>query len=163
SADTMCIRNYIFRNFAGRPGVTVGPNDTNGNATGSIVGQPNDPIANFQITSWSNQKEARVRGLEFNLQHMFGSSGFGFQTNITKVDSGLAYDNASIGEPFAMVGLSDSANLVGIFENEKWNVRAAYNWRDKFLTAIRDGAGSNPQYVEAYGQLDLSIGYNINK
>ena len=59
--------------------------------------------------------------------------------------------------------MSDSSNLVGIFENEKWNVRAAYNWRDKFLASTFDGAGPNPQYVEAYGQLDLSIGYNINK
>jgi TonB-dependent receptor len=163
SSDTTCIRNYIFRNLNGRPGVTRGPDDVNGNATGSIAGQPNDPIANFQITSYSNQKEARVRGLEFNVQHMFGSSGFGFQANFTKVDSGLQYNNASMGEQFALVGLGDSANLIGIFENEKWNVRAAYNWRDKFLSATFDGVGPNPQYVEAYGQLDLSVGYNINR
>jgi TonB-dependent receptor len=163
SSDTMCIRNYIFRNLAGRPGVTRGPDDVNGNATGSIAGQPNDPIANFLITSYSNQKAARLRGLEFNVQHMFGASGFGLQANYTKVDSGLGYNNASIGEQFALVGMSDSANLVGIFENDKWNVRAAYNWRDKFLASTFDGAGANPQYVEAYGQLDLSIGYNVNK
>jgi TonB-dependent receptor len=163
ATDLTCIRNYILRNFNGRPGVTRGADDATGNATGTIVGQPNDPIANFQITSYSNQKDARVRGLEFNVQHMFGSSGFGFQANYTKVDSGLQYNNASIGEQFALVGLSDSANLVGIFENDKWNVRAAYNWRDKFLSSTFDGAGPNPNYVEAYGQLDLSIGYTINQ
>ena len=163
NADTTCIRNYIFRNFAGQPGVTRGADDASGNATGTIVGQPNDPVANFKITSYSNQKQARLRGLELNVQHMFGSSGFGIQANYTKVDSGLQYDNSSIGEQFALVGLSDSANLVGIFENDKWNVRAAYNWRDKFLSSTFDGAGPNPNYVEAYGQLDLSIGYNVSK
>jgi len=163
SSDTTCIRNYIFRNFNGQPGVTRGADDTIGNATGSITGQPNDPIANFRITSYSNQKAARLRGLEFNVQHMFGATGFGVSANYTYVNSGLKYDNASIGEQFALVGLSDSANLVGIFENEKWNVRAAYNWRDKFLSSTFDGSGPNPNYVEAYGQLDLSIGYSINK
>jgi TonB-dependent receptor len=163
NSDTTCIRNYIFTKHPTAPGVFPEGVDDNGNAKGRIVGQPNDPIANFQITSYSNQKDARVRGLEFNVQHMFGSSGFGFQANYTKVDSGLQYNNASIGEQFALVGMSDSANLVGIFENDKWNVRAAYNWRDEFLSSTFDGAGPNPQYVEAYGQLDLSIGYNINK
>jgi TonB-dependent receptor len=162
-ADTTCIRNYIFRNFAGQPGVVRGPDDGTGNATGVITGQGNDPIANFKITSYSNQKAARLRGLELNVQHMFGNSGFGVSANFTKVDSGLAYDNASIGEQFALVGMSDSANLVGIFENDRWNVRAAYNWRDKFLSSTFDGSGPNPNYVEAYGQLDLSIGYNISK
>ncbi|UVW28932.1 TonB-dependent receptor [Massilia sp. H6] len=163
TADTTCIRNYIFRNFSGQPGVVRGTDDASGNATGVITGQGNDPIANFQITSYSNQKQARLRGLEFNVQHMFGGSGFGVSANYTKVDSDLAFDNGSIGEQFALVGLSDSANLVGIFENDTWNVRAAYNWRDKFLASTFDGSGPNPNYVEAYGQLDLSIGYNINK
>jgi len=163
ATDLTCIRNYILRNFNGRPGVTRGADDSAGNATGTIVGQPNDPVANFQITSYSNQKAARLRGLEFNVQHMFGASGFGVSANYTYVNSGLKYNNASIGEQFALVGLSDSANLVGIFENEKWNVRAAYNWRDKFLSSTFDGSGPNPNYVEAYGQFDLSIGYNINK
>ncbi len=94
---------------------------------------------------------------------MFGNSGFGVQANYTYVNSGLKYDNGSVGEQFALVGLGDSANLVGIFENDKWNVRAAYNWRDEFLSSTFDGSGPNPNYVEAYGQLDLSIGYNVNK
>ncbi|MCA1245531.1 TonB-dependent receptor [Massilia sp. MS-15] len=163
NADTTCIRNYIFRNFAGRPGVARGPDDVNGNATGVITGQPNDPLAQFEITTFSNQKAARLRGLEFNVQHMFGASGFGVSANYTYVNSGLKFDNRSMGEQFALVGLSDSANLVGIFENDKWNVRAAYNWRDKFLAGTFDGSGPNPNYVEAYGQLDLSVGYNISK
>jgi outer membrane receptor for ferrienterochelin and colicin len=134
---------------------------TVGNATGTIVGQPGDPVANFRITSFSNQKKASLNGLEFNLQHMFGNSGFGVSANYTYVHSGLRYDNKSVGEQFALVGLSNSYNVVGIFENDKWSGRLAYNWRGEFLSSTFDGAGPNPQYVEPYGQLDLSVGYNI--
>jgi TonB-dependent receptor len=161
NGDTTCIRNYIFRNYAGTKGVVRG-DDAGGNATGTITGQPGDPIAKFEITSWSNQKKASLNGVEVAVQHMFGNSGFGVSANVTYVHSGLKYDNKSIGEQFALLGLSNSANLVGIYEDAKWSVRAAYNWRDKFLSATFDGAGPNPQYTEAYGQLDLSVGYTIN-
>ncbi|MFL6672285.1 MAG: TonB-dependent receptor [Massilia sp.] len=162
SGDTTCIRNYIFRNHAGAPGVTRGADDPAGNATGTITGQPGDPIASFEINTYSNQKQASLNGLELNLQHMFGNSGFGINANYTYVHSGLKYDNTSIGEQFALVGLSNSANLVGIYEKDKWTVRAAYNWRGEFLSSTFDGAGPNPNYVEPYGQLDLSIGYAIS-
>ena len=161
NADTTCIRNYIFRHHAGAAGVTRGADDAGGNATGTIVGQPNDPAAKFRITTFSNQKKADVKGLEVNVQHMFGDSGFGISANYTYVDSGLGYNNAGIGEQFALVGLSDSANVIGIYENAGWTVRAAYNWRDKFLASTFDAAGPNPQYTEAYGQFDLSVGYAI--
>ncbi len=159
TADVTCIRNYIFRNKAGSPGVTRGADDASGNATGTIVGQASDPIANFEITSYSNQKEASVKGFELNLQHMFGNSGFGISTNYTYVNSGTKYDNKSVGEQFAISGLSNSANIVGIYEDAKFDVRVAYNWRDKFLSGTFDGAGPNPNYVEAYGQLDVAVGY----
>lgn len=160
TAELTCIRNYIFRNFSGQPGVVRGTDDTNGNATGTISGQPGDPVANFSITAPANQRSASLDGWEFNVQHMFGQSGFGVSANYTKVNSGLTYDNYVIGEQFALEGLSDSANLVGFYDKDKWQVRAAYNWRDEFLAARFDGSGlPNPVYTEAYGQLDLSIGY----
>jgi TonB-dependent receptor len=160
-ADKQCIRNYIFRNHPTAPGVVRGADDASGNATGVITGQPGDPVAPFDITTWSNQKNASLNGLEFNVQHMFGNSGFGVQANYTYVNSGLRYNNASLGDQFVMVGLSNSYNLVGIYENDKWSVRAAYNWRGEFLAATGDAAGPNPQYVEPYGQLDLNVAYNI--
>jgi TonB-dependent receptor len=163
TADTTCIRNYILRTYAGQPGIVNRPDNPSGNAEGDIIALAEDPIANFRISSYANQRKDRIRGLEFNLQHMFGNSGFGVQANYTYVKSGLQYDNANVSQQFALAGLSDSANLVGIFENDKWSVRAAYNWRDKFLTSLADDAGPNPQYVEAYGQLDLSVGYNVNE
>ena len=153
--DPVCIRDYIFATYDGQFGVDA--------ASGTIPGRPGDPIANFRITTPANQRSASLDGLEFNVQHMFGRSGFGVAANYTLVNSGLKYDNASIGEQFALEGLSDSANLVVFYENAKWQVRAAYNWRDKFLSGRFDGKGPNPVYTEAYGQLDINASYNLTE
>ncbi|WP_229262338.1 TonB-dependent receptor [Duganella guangzhouensis] len=161
TSDTTCIRSYIFANHPTAPGVT--PPGVNGNVNGTIVGQPSDPIAHFRITSFSNQKKASLNGLELNWQHMFGNSGFGVSSNYTYVHSGLRYDNNAIGEQFALVGLSNSYNVVGIYEDKKWTARVAYNWRGEFLSSTFDGSGPNPQYVEPYGQVDVSIGWNYNE
>lgn len=159
SGDVTCIRNYIFRNRNGSPGVVKGTPDASGNETGTITGQPGDPIANFEINTFTNQKAANLDGLELNVQHMFGESGFGLSANYTYVRSNLKYDNYKLGEQFALVGLSNSANLVGMFEQGPWSARVAYNWRGEFLASTFDGAGPNPIYVEPYGQIDLSVGY----
>jgi TonB-dependent receptor len=160
TADLTCIRNYIFDNHDGDPGVVRGADDANGNRTGTIAGQPGDPVANFLITTPANQKSASLDGWEFNIQHMFGDSGFGVSANYTMVDSGLDYDNYDRGEQFALEGVSDSANLVGFYEKYDWSVRLAYNWRDEFLAGRFDGTGlPNPVYTEAYGQWDMNVGY----
>ena len=163
NADTTCIRNYIFSHHANDPSVTYTGRDSLGNGTGTIRGQAGDPITNFRISSYANQKKASLNGLEFNLQHMFANSGFGVSTNYTYVHSGLRYDNSSPVDQFALIGLSNSYNVVGIFENDKVNARLAYNWRGEFLSSTYDGAGPNPIYVEPYGQLDLSVGYNLTE
>jgi TonB-dependent receptor len=107
----------------------------------------------------ANQRSATLHGWEFNIQHMFGESGFGAAANYTLVDSNLSYDNHKLGEQFAIVGLSDSANLVAFYEKYGWQIRAAYNWRDEFLSNRFDGTGPNPVYTEPYGQLDLNVSY----
>ena len=114
------------------------------------------------MSSVANQRNATLKGAELNWQHMF-DNGFGIQGNYTYVKSDLAYNNALIGDQFALVGLSNSANLVGIYEDQKWSVRLAYNWRGEFLANVADNGKPNPQYVEPYGQTDLSVGYNVNK
>jgi len=163
-ADVVCIRNYILGNFNGQPGVTRTGTDANGNATGTINGLASDPLASFKITTPANKQDSTLDGWEFNIQHVFGETGFGVAANYTIVDSpDLNYDNAVLGGQFALVGLSDSANLVLFYEKYDWSVRAAYNWRDQFLSAVFDGSGiPNPNYVDDYGQLDISVGYQIN-
>ena len=163
TADTTCIRNYIFSHYNGQPGVTQTGTDTLGNATGTIIGQPSDPIANFRITTPVNAHNASVKGFEFNIQSALGNTGFGVAANYTLVPKTLQYDNASENTQFALVGLSNTANLVAYYEDDRFNVRAAYNWRGKFLAATQDAVGANPVYTEPYAQLDMTLGYNYGE
>jgi TonB-dependent receptor len=149
--STTCIRNWIFDNRADAPGVDA--------VARTITGQAGDPIADFRITVPANQRSANLNGFEFNVQHMFGASGFGVSANYTLVNSGLKYDNHLRNQQFALEGLSDAANVVGFFEKYGWGVRLAYNWRDEFLASRFDGAGANPLYTEPYGQYDLNVSY----
>lgn len=162
STDMVCIRDYIFANHDGDPGVTQTGVDSTGHATGNITGQPDDPVASFRVTTPANQKSASLDGLELAWQQMFGDTGFGLAANYTYVHSGLTYDNYVIGQQFALVGLSNSANLVPFYDKGPWQVRVAYNWRGEFLSSLFDGGGANPIYVEPYGQVDFSVGYQFN-
>ncbi|HEY0332524.1 MAG TPA: TonB-dependent receptor [Stenotrophomonas sp.] len=154
STDRPCIRDYIFDNFDGQPGVNA--------AAGTIIGQPGDPVVGFAISQPVNNRSDSLDGWEFNIQHLFWDTGFGVAANYTWVDSGLTYDNGGLGTQFALTGLSDSANVVAFYENFGWSVRAAYNWRDEFLNGLGDGKGPNPLYTEAYGQLDMNISYDVS-
>jgi len=163
----VCIRDYIFLNHADKPGVEhTGQNDA-GQQTGTITGQPGDPLAIFTVTSKANQRSDTVDGFEISLQHLFGASGFGIATNYTKVDSGLRVANHSLEDQYAMVGLSDSANLVVFYDKHDWQVRVAYNWRDEFLSSIGNPSGGrgvpHPYYTESYGQLDINITWAVNE
>lgn len=161
--DPKCQRNYIFNNFNGQPGVTRTGVNAAGEIQGTIVGQADDPLLQFAVTTPSNAEGDNLSGLELNAQHLFGNSGFGLAGNYTKVSSGLSYDNQSTKAQSALVGVSDSYNLVGFYEGGGFSVRGAYNWRGEFLAATTDGAGNNPIYTEPYGQFDLTVGYKVTK
>ena len=160
------LRNYIFQNYNGKPGVTItdasDPTFLKGDILGSVPGA--QPLV-FDISTPSNGAGDTIKGLELNFQHMFGNTGFGVSGNYTFVRSGLKFNNnsASDSPQAGLVGISDSANLVGFFENEQWSIRAAYNWRDQFLAARTNGGANDPVYTEPYGQVDASIGYKIGK
>lgn len=129
----------------------------------NILALPEDDLLMFDVTIKSNEKEASIDGWEFAVQHVFGESGFGVIANYTLVDGDIAYDNESLDEQFALLGLSDTANLVGFYDKDGIQVRIAYNWRDTFLAATGHGTGNpNPVYVEAYGQVDINVSYDIN-
>ncbi len=163
TTDPVCLRKYIFANFNGQPGVTFTGFNSTGEAQGTIIAQPGDPLLQFAVSTPSNEAGDKLTGFELNMQHVFGNSGFGFAANYTRVTSGLQYDNYKTETQSALVGVSNSYNLVGFYEDNAWSVRGAYNWRDKFLSATTDGAGNNPIYTAPYGQFDLTLGYKWNK
>jgi TonB-dependent receptor len=171
NGDLTAIRQYIFENYADTPEVTITGTDSSGNFTGTIAGVAGeDPAAVFDIRVPTNAAKSGVDGWEIALQHFFGDSGFGVSANYTVVKADDEYNNTlvdaggNVVQQFAVLGISDSANLVGFFENDKWSARLAYNWRDEYLTNTGFGGGGqvNPEYVEAYGQLDGNVSYNVN-
>ena len=146
---------YILANYQDDPAVSE---DT-------ILGVAGDPPIVFDVSIPVNQKTAKVDGIEVNLQHAFGDSGYGFIVNATLVDANVAYDPFNpLETQFVLNGLSDSANLIGFYDGEDLQVRLAYNWRDAFLAGVGQGQGTltNPTNVEAYGQWDLGVTYFWN-
>lgn len=43
---------------------------------------------------------------------------------------------------------------------DRLQARIAYNWRDDFLLS-RSGDGTQPEYTDSFGQLDLSLSYDF--
>ncbi|MXO67123.1 TonB-dependent receptor [Altericroceibacterium endophyticum] len=151
------IRQYIFANYPDTVTITGGEP---GNYTGSINGTAEDDPVVFRInTPVNSDQTATLHGWEFALQHSFWETGFGVILNYTIVDGDAQYDNtqpASVTQ-FALTGLSNSANIVGFYDKDGLQARVAYNWRDEYLSSN----GVNPTYVEAYGQLDASVSYDV--
>jgi TonB-dependent receptor len=151
------IYGWILDNKAGSPGV-----DT---VNGIISGQPGDDLANFRVTTSVNQGKDTVDGFEINLQHTFGDTGYGFIVNSTFVDSDTSYDNMLLAQQFVVSGISDSANLIGFYENDWMSIRVAYNWRDSFLagTGQANVGAIPPTYVDAYDQIDIGAQFTLTE
>ncbi len=122
------------------------------------LGTATDPVITWEVATPDNLQNREVDGWELNAQYMFWDSGFGTVANYTIVNSDESFDPYNFDQTIALTGLSDSGNLVAFYENDSFQARIAYNWRDEFLLAL----GNEPTFTEAYGQLDMSISYDIN-
>ena len=154
--DANDVRDWIIANYPGTTEV-----DGNGlTVINGIAGQ--DPNVPFRFTAPTNGANSEtIDGWEIAWQHDFTDTGFGFLANYTIVDGSAEYNNltnAAAGNQFALVGLSDSANLVAYYDKDGLQARVAYNWRDSFL----NGTGNHPTYVEEYEQIDMSASYRVN-
>ncbi|NQY36384.1 MAG: TonB-dependent receptor [Alteromonadaceae bacterium] len=131
-----------------------------------VFSESGDPAFAFQVTNPVNSQSAVIDGFEFAWQHFFGDSGFGYQINYTTVNGDIGYDvGGSINaDQFALEGLSDTANLVLIYEKGDISTRIAYNWRDEFLSKVNRGFGNrNPIFVDDFQQIDINVSYNVNE
>jgi TonB-dependent receptor len=122
------------------------------------LGTASDPVITWEVSTPGNLDNSEVEGWELNIQHMFGDTGFGGIVNATFVDSDAELDLFDFSQTLALTGLSDSYNIVGFWENETFQVRVAYNWRDDFLL----GLGAEPVFTEDYGQFDISASWNFH-
>ncbi|WP_448135450.1 TonB-dependent receptor [Stenotrophomonas rhizophila] len=130
------------------------------NANGSLNG-----IYDFDVYQPVNAKGAyQVDGVELVAQLPLGMfhpllDGFGINANYTMLDSSLAGES-SLGIRTPMPGLSEKTwNLTAYYENSRFDARVSYNHKDEYVESI--GYDIYPIWRDAYGQLDVSIGYRI--
>ncbi len=125
--------------------------------------------ATYNVTSYNNVENAKVKGVEAAYQQFFDFlpgplSGLGMQANFTFVDS-KAPSPATEGpvHEVSLEGLSKyNYNIVGIYEKGKLSARVAYNWRSKFLlTTSGNGSGNLPVFEKPFGQLDASVTFDV--
>jgi len=130
-----------------------------------IIADATDPLFEFAVSTPINTETANIHGFELQGQHFFGTTGFGISGSFTKVYGDVDFDNGSSPgvNVFALVGLSDSFNITGIYENYGFSARLAYNWRDNFLAALNRGSDRNPVYYEPFGTLDLNLSYDVTE
>ena len=130
-----------------------------------------------------NIGKASLSGVELSYQQFFDNlpgiwSGLGMQMNYSYLDpssvpqqnlrpvqAGSPDDAVRASIPFVdlpLQGLSKNQfNLVGLFQNEKIEMRLAYNWRDDYLLTIREVNIGLPTFAKDRGQLDGSFFYKI--
>ncbi|WP_404333665.1 TonB-dependent receptor [Sphingomonas sp. MMS12-HWE2-04] len=124
-----------------------------------------DPLLSFAVNTPINNKDAEIYGVELAGQYFLGNTGLGLAASYTLVRGNIGFDITAdpTANQFALVGLSDTANATLIYEKYGISARLAYNWRGKFLSDVNRGAAHNPVYNDPYGQLDLSISYDVTK
>ncbi|WP_240499925.1 TonB-dependent receptor [Sphingomonas montana] len=122
---------------------------------------------NFQVTVPGNGKGATVKGFEIGYRQSFDNwlpaplDGFGVQTSFNYTKSNANYTNTVANVSYGLEGLSKySYSVVGFYEKYGISARAAYTYRDNFLQ-VASGRNGEPEYFDAYGQLDVSLSYDF--
>ncbi|MGZ9899549.1 TonB-dependent receptor [Shewanella gaetbuli] len=128
----------------------------------------------IQVTNTNlNREGGTVSGIEASALYNFDElpgiwSNFGIQANYTYVTSkdeqGDTIGLPNVTEPVGLEGLAKNTyNVVGFYDDGKFQGRLAYNWRDSFLLARTGIIGSSgiPEHTDSYGQLDFSSSYNF--
>ena len=149
--------------------------------TVSLDGQTIATVFNGDV----NQDEAQLTGIEVAVQHFFDElpgvfGNFGVQANYTYIaaeatpPAGIVdADGDGTADSFERIfrfgvdnflGLSeDAVNLIGIYQDDKLEMRLAYNWRSEYLGSYRDFVSGNPIFQQPTGYLDGSIKYDITE
>lgn len=106
----------------------------------------------YQVSRPQNAGDAKIKGYSLAWQQNFGL-GFGMIANYTYSDG-----EATGGRPLPF-NSKNQYNISPFFENEKWNARVTYNWRDKYFTRVVTG---HDVWTMDYTSLDASIAYKVN-
>lgn len=129
-----------------------------------------------------NLNDGTVEGLELSYQQFFTQwpglwGNLGVQANLTLLDSETTAlpsvrDTEGDGvegflsvyrwEVSDLLGLSDTSyNLIGIYQDDRFEVRVAYNWRSAYYSSYRDFITGNPILQDDIGFLDASFRWDV--
>jgi len=123
-------------------------------------------LVDFQDTRDANGETGSILGFEFAAQSTLDFlpgpwSNLGAAVNYTYVSSDIDRAAGSGASDCDYNGLSEnSLNVSGFYEDERIQVRLAYNYRDEFLARCFSDF-SEPRERESFGQLDLSASYLV--
>ncbi|RVU05870.1 TonB-dependent receptor [Novosphingobium umbonatum] len=115
-----------------------------------------------------NGGDAKLKGMEVAFNQKLTMlpapfNGFGMQASATVVDSKATYTAGNRQIRDALVGLSKTSyNLVGYYEQGRFNARLGYFWRNRYLSSIGSTTTAE-SYVAPYGSLDGSVSYMVAK
>ncbi|MCH9752151.1 MAG: TonB-dependent receptor [Alphaproteobacteria bacterium] len=131
----------------------------------------------------TNLNDGKVQGVEIAYQQFYTDlpgifGNLGLQANLTLLESeatALPPFTDGDGDGFPddpttvlrygideLLGLSDiSGNLIGIYQDDRFEARLAYNWRSDYFSSYRDFVTGNPIIQEEIGFLDASFKWDI--
>ncbi|HEX3679098.1 MAG TPA: TonB-dependent receptor, partial [Galbitalea sp.] len=157
------VKNMVLTNYYSQAAnVTLGLNPSGTSYTAGTV----LPIT-FSVAQPENAQSTTLKGVEIAWQQPFEFlPGFlralGAEANYTHIWTEKVILNE--GQPaLPVTGVSSNTYNAGVYyDTGKFGVHANYNYRSKWvydpLSFFNDGI-----FVQGYGQLDVSGGYNVNK
>jgi iron complex outermembrane receptor protein len=125
----------------------------------------------YLVSEPQNTGQGELQGLELGYQQFYDFlpwwfKGLGAQANFTYIDAHTASpptNGVSVEQPLANVSRY-SYNLVGIYERGPLSLRAAYNWRSKYVEAFNAGNVQTQDETiisKPYGDLAFSADYAL--
>ena len=130
------------------------------NADGSVDGyydfdvyQPVNADGSYKVTGIELIAQLPLTTLHESLE------GFGVNANYTVLDNSLT-GSSNLGIDTPPEGLAENTyNLTFYYENDSFDARISYNYKDKYVEYIQNNM--YPVYRDAYGQTDISVGYQL--
>jgi iron complex outermembrane receptor protein len=155
--------SYFWKDIEGviRQELTgVVPNVEKLNANGTLDGyydfdvfQPVNAAGSYKVTGLELIAQLPLNSLHPVLE------GFGVNANYTMLDNSLT-GSSDLDIPTPPEGLADKTyNLTFYYENERFDARISYNYKDKYVERIERSL--YPVYRDAYGQTDIALGYKL--
>ncbi len=123
------------------------------------VVSPDSGLDSWTVSHYVNAGGGKIDGFELQLNQAF-DNGFGVVGNYTYARATAPASSYVDAVPVFTQSSRNTYNLGGYFENSTYSARLTYNWRSKYMLR-EDPYWYGNRWHDAYGTLDLSLGYNI--